>query len=101
LDCFENLREFLNVFSDDGNAFLRIFPVFTDVLGTPGMLIVLELVIDIVRCLVWRDKPNVVRDMCFLGEVLDVQATIDNLSLIFAVLVEGNEPGSSKAVDKA
>ena len=48
LDSVFDLWELLAIFSDDGNTFLRVLPVLSDMLGTSSMLIVLKFIIDIV-----------------------------------------------------
>jgi hypothetical protein len=64
--------------------------MLSDMLGTSGMLVMLELVIDVVGGFVCRDESDEVWNMDLLGEVLDVQAAIDYLSFLLSVLIKSN-----------
>lgn len=61
--------------------------MLSDVLGTPSVLVVVELVIDVVRCAVLGHESDVVRDVNLFGEVLDVKTTVDNLSIFFTSFI--------------
>ena len=87
LDSLLDLWEFLDVLRDDGYALLRVLPMLSDVFGASGMLVVLELVVDVVRSFICGDESDEIWNMDLLGEVLDIQAAVNNLSIFLAILI--------------
>lgn len=71
------------------------------VLGATGMLIVVEIVIDRVRCSILSNEPHKIWDMHLLCEVLDVQADVNNLPLLFIRAIEGNQEAARQFVNHA
>lgn len=75
------------VLFNDLDAISGVFPMLSDVLGTPSVLVVVELVIDVVRCAVLGHESDVVRDVNLFGEVLDVKTTVYHLSIFFTSFI--------------
>ena len=75
--------------------------MLANMLGTTSMLVVVEIVIDRIGCTTLSNEPHVIWNMHLLGEVLDIQADVDNLPLVSIWAVEGNQEAASQLVHHA
>jgi len=72
--------------------------MLSDMLGASSVLVVVEIIIDGVGTAPLGNKPNVIRHMNLLCEVLDIEATVNHLSVVFTLFIESNQERSCQSV---
>jgi hypothetical protein len=82
-----NFRVLCCILFNDLDAISGVFPMLSDVLGTSSVLVVVELIINVVRCRVLSHESDVIWDVNFFGEVLNVKTAVDNLSIFLTSFI--------------